>query len=257
MYLYRDLIDFIFTHKGNHKLSLNLGLTYEQYNVDELQQKLLPIKDKIKGRAIYLYKDDRLIRLSVFHNHYFSLVMVNNYPILEIDGIRMHVFYYKSPFKYAQAVVKHMNISKKDYVLETCFGQGYITRLLRTNVVAYEKNKGVLEIAKLNPYSSYLFNKENVHIVNEDIFNLKQYGFTKIIHDPPSIRVAPELYSPEFYKLLFKHSAKHTLLYHYIGNTYKKRFNTFKERIIENLFKSGWRLLTYNHKLKALFLKKP
>ena len=247
--MYKQLIDEI--KNGAKKASFDLGKTFVENPQEILSKVPEDVLEKIKGRLIYLY-DKNLIPLALFDDRYYALTWTNNAPILEIDGIRMHVFYLKSPFKYGRYVA---NIVRNGtYYLETCFGQGYISRLIDKPLVSYEKSKAVLELAKLNPWSQDALNKHKVH--NKSIWDLEEEGFDRIIHDPPSFRTAQDLYSQSFYKLLYERSKPGTIFYHYTGEPNKrKRFNIMSH-VIKNAEKAGWRLLRKDDKVKALIFKK-
>ncbi len=258
-YLYEELVEKIKNAKGKVKLSFDLGLTFKEYEAEKLKEELNDVLNKVKGRVVHVYDGKRLFKLAIYSKHYYALVMEKGFPILEIDGIRMHVFA-NNPFEYAKKVVSNLNIKGK-YILETCFGQGYITRLLRDaeKVISYEISKEVLDIAEWNPYSKHLFNVENIEIREGDISieipKIKE-KFDVIVHDPPTIKVAEDLYSSSFYEKLYRVAKPEALLYHYIGNPFKVRNANIKERIIKRLEKAGWKLIKSLDEVQGLLLLK-
>ena len=259
IYLYEELAKKIMTAKGKVKLSLDLNLTFKEYEVEELREELKDVLSKVRGKTVHVYDGKNLFKLAIYSDHYYALVMEKGFPILEIDGIRMHVFA-NNPFEYAKKVVNNLNIKGK-YILETCFGQGYITRLLKDvkKVITYEISKEVLDIAEWNPYSKSLFNAKNIEIregdISAEISKIRE-EFDIIVHDPPTIKVAENLYSLRFYKALYTVAKPKALLYHYIGSPYKARNGNVKKRIIKRLEKAGWKLIKELDEIQGLLLKK-
>ncbi len=261
-YLYKDLAEQILKGKGKTKISLDLGLTVEEKDIDTLRDEIgEETLKRVRDNTIHVYDGKQLFKLATFNNGYYALKMIKDYPTLEINGIRMHVFSAGSPFDYAKRVVELLNIEEKDVVLETCFGQGYITRLLAKKakkVVSYEISPAVLDIAEWNPYSKELFKNPHIEIINSDINEeiMKYKGeFTKIIHDPPSMRVAEALYSRPFYKALRRAAKKGALLYHYIGSVKEKKGYNIEERIRERLEETGWHVIKYNKRVQGIVAK--
>lgn len=113
----------------------------------------------------------------------------------------------------------------RGFVLDTCMGLGYTAiaaSKLAGFVITCEKDENVIEIAKLNPWSEGLFNNKKISIlktdVSEEIKVFKSNMFDAIIHDPPRLSLASELYSSEFYRQLFRVLNDGGRLYHYTGN---------------------------------------
>ena len=111
------------------------------------------------------------------------------------------------------------------FVLDTCMGLGY-TAIEASKTADFvftcEKDENVLEIAKFNPWSKELFGNKKINILKTDILNeiklFKTQMFDAVIHDPPSLSLASELYSLNFYKEIFRVLKKNGKLYHYTGN---------------------------------------
>ena len=72
---------------------------------------------------------------------------------------------------------------------------------------------------KFNPYSKELFSNEKIEIRQKNIFEeISQFEdsfFDRIIHDPPTFKYSPELYSREFLAELYRVLKKGGILYHY------------------------------------------
>ena len=85
-----------------------------------------------------------------------------------------------------------------------------------------ERDENVIEIAKHNPWSIELFNNKKISILKTDALKeikiFKSSMFDAIIHDPPRLSLASELYSLDFYRELFRVLKNHGKLYHYTGS---------------------------------------
>ncbi|MCX8178584.1 MAG: hypothetical protein N3D75_02005 [Candidatus Aenigmarchaeota archaeon] len=102
----------------------------------------------------------------------------------------------------------------------------------------------MVKIAKLNKYSSHLFTKENIFLSINDSFkavkSIKSSFFDFIIHDPPRFSFAPELYSLEFYKELFRILKSRGKMYHYVGTPGQKSGKNIPKGIVNRLLLSGF-----------------
>ncbi|MDD5023175.1 MAG: methyltransferase domain-containing protein [Candidatus ainarchaeum sp.] len=204
-------------------------------------------------------------KLAVFSDHYYSLRVFNGIPILEIDGVRMHlVKNFETPLEYAKRVCKLLRINKEDVVLDSCGGLGYTAieaSKKAKKIISIEKSPEVIELAKKNPYSKKYFENKNIIRINGNSFEkIKEFEdnrFTKIIHDPPRINFSEELYSPEFYKEILRVLKKGGVFYHYIGFVGKGRGKNISEEIAGKIGKiNGFKTIKYDEKCYAwLFIK--
>ncbi len=108
--------------------------------------------------------------------------------------------------------------------LDTCMGLGYtaIGALDRGAevVVSIEREPPVVRVAQMNPWSSHLFDGEIRLLLGDSFYvvdSLPLEFFDWVIHDPPRLTHAGELYSEEFYKKLFRVMAAGGKLFHYTG----------------------------------------
>ncbi len=215
------------------------------------------------GRFIYFKDGEMNIRLEIFENHYYKLRPIGNIPILEIDGLRMQLLKdFNNPLEYAKKVVD-LVIGKKGNVLETCAGIGYITtELVEKNevekIVSIEISKAVIELAKHNPYSKGLFSKKTKLLIGNafDVVRSLEDNFQYIIHDPPRYSHAPELYSFEFYELLYNKLNSGGILFHYVGSVGKTRGRKIWKKTKEKLEKFDFGEVKYLEKFQALLVHK-
>ena len=163
--------------------------------------------------------------------NFYKLVPTKDAPTIEISGIRMHVTKDMTPMKDTEKKIEVV-MPLKGIVLDTCMGLGYTAILASKNadfVFTCEKDKNVIEVAMHNPWSAELFNNKKISIINTSVFEqiklFKDGMFDAVVHDPPRLTLATELYSLEFYKEIFRVLKKRGKLYHYTGNPGGKNRN--------------------------------
>lgn len=177
---------------------------------------------------------------------FYKLVETETWPTVIISGIKMHRTEKIDPK--TDSFLKIKSLGKiKGKVLDTCCGLGYTAILSSKNayqVFTFEKDKNMIKIAKLNKYSSHLFTKENIFLSINDSFvavkSIKDSFFDFIFHDPPRFSFAPELYSLEFYKELYRILKPKGKLYHYVGSPGQKSGKNFPKGIVKRLLISGF-----------------
>ncbi|MCX6649535.1 MAG: RsmD family RNA methyltransferase [Candidatus Bathyarchaeota archaeon] len=109
-------------------------------------------------------------------------------------------------------------------VLDTCMGLGYtaVGALERRAevVVSVERESPVIRVAEMNPWSRRLFEGGVSLLLGDSFFTidaLPSMYFDWVIHDPPRLTHAGDLYSEEFYVKLFRVMADGSRLFHYTG----------------------------------------
>jgi len=181
-----------------------------------------------ESNNLYYKKTSRSkpLKLSIFQEHFYNLRVFNNIPVLEIDGLRMQVMKgFATPLEYSDAVANALGIRKNARVLDTCAGIGY-TALAAARRGAFVKtveySNAVLELARYNPLSKGLFESKNIELISGDISEkIKEFetaSFDFIIHDPPRISRAPQLYSIDFYRQCKRVLKPKGKIYHYTGS---------------------------------------
>jgi len=198
--------------------------------LDESQLKK-PIKDK---DSCFLIQDNSAVKIQMFSEEtkkFYKLVPTKDAPTIEISGIRMHVTKEMTPMEDTKKKIESI-MPIKGIVLDTCMGLGY-TAILASKYVDFvftcERDENVIEIAKFNPWSKELFENKKINILNASILNqikiFKNSMFDAVIHDPPRLSLASELYSLDFYKQLFRALKNNGKLYHYTGSPGSKSRN--------------------------------
>ena len=196
---------------------------------EKLIEKIL--KDQ---KSCFLVKDGALVKIQMFSeqtNRYYKFVPTDSAPTIEISGIRMHVTKGMSPLEDASKKIESIS-PITGFVLDTCMGLGYTAILASKTaqiVITCEKDQNVIEMARINPWSKEIFDNKKISVINTSVFDeikiFKSEMFDFIIHDPPRLSLATELYSQEFYRQIFRILKRDGRLYHYIGTPGSKNRN--------------------------------
>jgi len=228
--------------EGRVRASLSLGKDFVEL---ERRGSLLTLPDgreidleavagEMREGYVYALEGDALRAVAFYRGElYYRLLPVGPYeaPTLEISGIRMHRTEGITPWRDAELKVRALGRLRGREVLDICTGLGYtaIHALLRgaAGVLTIEKDPNVLEIASYNPWSHDLAS-ERIEVVLADaaeyVSELDSSSFDAIIHDPPRLARAGELYSTEFYRELYRVLRRGGRLFHYTGKPgYKVR----------------------------------
>jgi uncharacterized protein len=159
----------------------------------------------------------------------------------------MHVTKNMTPMQDTEKKLKEI-LPLKGFVFDMCMGLGY-TAIMASHhadfVFTCEKDANVIEVAMHNPWSKELFNNKKISIINTSSFEqvklFKNGMFDAVIHDPPRLSFATELYSLEFYKEVFRVLKNKGKLYHYTGNPgSKNRKMDLAGNVMERLRKAGF-----------------
>jgi len=127
-------------------------------------------------------------------------------------------------------------------------------------VYTFERDQAVVEICRLNPYSKELFENKAIELKAGDVFSeIKRFSdntFDRIIHDPPTFKYSPELYSEKFYAELYRVLKKHGKMYHYAPLVHKMKGKNFPARIMKHLKSAGFQKVFYNERASGIVAMK-
>lgn len=223
----------------------------------------ISLSEKVKENFCYAVEDNKIWPIAFFSettNRFYKLTPTNDWPTISIGSVPMHKL--DSPKNDTQSKV---NLLKPYGVtLDTCMGPGYSATMSAKSakkVITFEKDENVLEVAKLNPLSSGLFSKEaNIEVRMEDISEaIKGFPdecFDCILHDPPTFKLAPELFTKEFYSQLFRVLKKKGRLFHYTPLYKISQGYDFPSKIKKNLQISKFTILEFSDKAGGILCKK-
>ncbi|MEK6861254.1 MAG: methyltransferase domain-containing protein, partial [Nanoarchaeota archaeon] len=240
--------------KQELEISVDLGLNKAKIKI-EGNTVIFPDGNKLNfskikrtdEKSCYLVYKNKLVKIQTFSketNKYYKLVPTKDWPTVTISGVPMHQNTRVTP---KEDVIKKTRFNIKGKVLDTCTGLGYTAILASKKadkVITLEYDDNILEIAKLNPYSRDLFNNKNIEILRGDIKRvIKQFKnneFDAIIHDPPTFKLAGELYGREFYKQLYRVLKNDGELFHYTGRVGIWKGRRFIDEVIKRLKEVGF-----------------
>jgi uncharacterized protein len=191
------------------------------------------------ARAIQFYSEDT--------DRLYSLYPTLEAPTMLVSGIPMHRIKGTGPH---QDTLEKIRAIKPvvGQVLDTATGLGYTAiQAARTavHVTTVELDPAALQVCRLNPWSQELFDNPKISQVVGDSFEvvaeMEAGRFTRVIHDPPAMNLAGDLYSGEFYHQLHRVMRNQSLLFHYVGDPESKSGHSTTAGVIRRLEQAGFR----------------
>jgi predicted methyltransferase len=197
----------------------------------------------------FIVEGENMKTIQVFSestNRVCSLLPTRGTPSMLIAGFTMHRIVDIDPMQ--DTLKKIATISPiVGNVLDTATGLGYTAiEAARTaqHVVTIELDPGAQQIARLNPWSRELFDNPRIEQLIGDAFEVvptfADAHFDRIIHDPPVLSLAGELYSGAFYQQLFRVLKRGGRLFHYIGDLNSKSSGTVSKGVLRRLQAAGF-----------------
>ena len=175
----------------------------------------------------FAIQDGRPNKIQVFSettNRLCSLMPTAGAPTMLVAGFTMHRIKGSDPYQDSRAKVQAI-APIRGMVLDTATGLGYTAiEAARTAVHVHtiEIDPAAQEIARQNPWSQALFDNPAItrHLgdCDELVETFPDAMFDRIIHDPPVISLAGNLYGQHFYRKLHRVLRTKGRLFHYIGN---------------------------------------
>jgi predicted methyltransferase len=158
----------------------------------------------------------------------YGLMPTESAPTMLISGIPMHRIKGTDPYRDTLSKIKAI-APIRGHVLDTATGLGYTAiEAAKTalQVVTIELDPLAQEMARFNPWSQSLFSNPKIEQIIGDSFeeieHFEMGSFSCIIHDPPMLNLAGELYSQEFYKRAYRVLKQNGRMFHYIGDPESK-----------------------------------
>ena len=244
--------------KDRVEVSLDLGLTTaplllannEVVFPDGQKLNLKQLKKIQKNeQKCYFVVDNDIQPVNVFSEQtgwMRTLYPTKSAPTTLVSGFLMHRIKNIDPLTDTKKKVGVLGNIHGGEILDTCFGLGYTAIELAKSgkVTTVEIDPGAIELARLNPYSSPLFSNSQIEIILGDIREvIKSFSdnqFSSVLHDPPSFRIADELYSLDFYKELYRILKNGGVLFHYIGDPESPLGMRVTKGVIERLKEVGF-----------------
>lgn len=177
----------------------------------------------------------------------FSLLSTAEAPALLISGFTMHRFKDISPRRAALEMIKAA-APIHGRVLDTATGLGYTAIAAAQSaaaVITIELDPGSQEMARANPWSQELFNHPGISRIagdsSEEIAKFPDEYFSIIIHDPPSMSLAGDLYAGTFYRQAWRVLASNGRMFHYLGDPNSALGGRVTKGVVKRLQSAGFR----------------
>jgi predicted methyltransferase len=158
----------------------------------------------------------------------------------------MHRLRDVDPFEGAERMVRALG-GARGRVLDTCTGLGYAAICAARSaarVLTIELDETVRGLARRNPWSRELFESANIELAVGDsaqlIRNLEDASFSAVLHDPPAINVAGELYSGEFYRQVRRVLGRSGKFFHYVGDPQSASGGRTTQGVVKRLRDAGF-----------------
>lgn len=178
---------------------------------------------------------------------YRSLLPTADAPTTVVAGFAMHRISGTTPMADTRAKVAALG-RPRGRVLDTATGLGYTAiELAKTSreVVTVECDPAAIALARRNPWSDGLFANERVRLLTgniaEVVAEFATAEFAAILHDPPTVALAGELYSADFYRQLHRVLKAGGRLFHYVGDSQSKAGNRTTRGVMQRLATAGFR----------------
>jgi len=167
-------------------------------------------------------------------------------PVMLIAGFSMHRFKDIAPLQAAVAMVAPLS-PVHGHILDTTTGLGYTTieaAKRAAHVTTIELCPVAQEMARMNPWSRGLFNNPKISQIMGDSFEkittFADNSFAGVIHDPPTVSLAGDLYSGKFYKQVHRIVKPRGRMFHYLGNPESSTGSGVTRGVIKRLYEAGF-----------------
>ncbi len=247
------------TSKGLAEISLDLGLSTSAVTIQPAAL-MLPSGstvswssiEEIAGageRCYAVLENGEIWPVGIYSEEtgwYRSFIRTGRTPTTLVAGFTMHRIKGSDPMDDTLEKIKAIR-PVTGQVLDTATGLGYTAiEAARTAdyVLSIELDPAAIEIARYNPWSRDLLVRDNICVVIDDvnqlIGKLDDEHFDRIIHDPPTMSLAGELYSEAFYRELYRILDRRGKLFHYIGDPGSKSGGRTTDGVIRRLRAAGF-----------------
>lgn len=175
-----------------------------------------------------------------------SLLATAGAPTVIVSGFPMHRIKGTDPMADTIAKIRASG-PIRGRVLDTATGLGYTAieaAKLAREVVTVEVDPAAIAICRLNPWSSGLFDNPRIQQIvgdiEEVIDSFDDGSFDVVIHDPPTMNIAGDLYGEAFYRKLYRVTARRGRVFHYIGDPTSRAAGRITTGVIKRLQSAGF-----------------
>lgn len=200
--------------------------------------------------ACYVVEQGEIERVHFFSRRFqrvYTLCPTERAPTMLLASFPMHRIKGIDPHEDTLRKIRAIS-PLQGYVLDTTMGLGYTAieaARSASRVLTLELDPTVLEVARRNPWSQELFTNPRIErrigSAVEIVPTLPNQTFHAILHDPPTLRLAGELYSTEFYRELLRVLKKGGRLFHYIGDLESASGQSVVKGVVKRLQDVGFK----------------
>lgn len=184
---------------------------------------------------------------SVDNGRSFSLLPTAGAPSLVIAGFPMHRIKHITPLRAADYMVEAISPCR-GRILDTATGLGYTAIAAARSakeVVTIEFDPLSQEMAHHNPWSEELFSNPVItQIIGDSALEIEKFAeqsFAAILHDPPSMALAGDLYAETFYRQALRILTAKGKMFHYIGDPESAMGARVTTGVLKRLHAAGFR----------------
>lgn len=177
----------------------------------------------------------------------FQLMPTLHAPAMLMAGFTMHRFRDVSPAEGAALMVRALS-PLRGRLLDTTTGLGYAAieaAKFAEAVVTVELDPTAREMARQNPWSQSLFHHPRITMLLGDsarlIADFDAGSFSAVLHDPPAVNLAGELYSEAFYSEVWRVLGRGGRFFHYIGDPASASGGRTTKGVVRRLQAAGFR----------------
>ncbi|MFQ5398236.1 MAG: spermine synthase [Anaerolineae bacterium] len=199
--------------------------------------------------ACYRIENGGIAKIQIYSeafNRFYSLMPTESAPTLLISGIPMHRIKDTDPRRDTLSKIRALAPITGE-LLDTTMGLGYTTieaAKTAVHVTTIELDPLVVEICRHNPWSRGLFgNPKITRLVGDAYDEVEQLAdgrFSRILHDPPMFSLAGDLYAVDFYHQLYRILTPRGRLFHYIGDPRSKSGAGVTRGVVRRLQEAGF-----------------
>lgn len=176
----------------------------------------------------------------------FQLMPTLHAPAMLMAGFTMHRFRDVSPAEGAALMVRTLS-PLRGRVLDTTTGLGYAAieaARFAEAVVTIELDPTAREMARQNPWSQPLFHHSRITTLLGDsaklVSEFEAGSFSAVLHDPPAVNLAGELYSEAFYTEVLRVLGRGGRFFHYIGDPTSASGGRTTKGVVRRLQSAGF-----------------
>lgn len=189
---------------------------------------------------------EKITRFSYRTNRVYGLMPTSAAPTLLVSGIPMHRIKDTTPDLDTLEKIKAIK-PIHGHILDTSMGLGYTAieaAKYADQLTTIELEPAVEEIASINPWSRDLFlNRKINRVIADSSQTLPEFedgAFSAIIHDPPVLSLAGDLYGLDYYQQLYRVLHSGGKLFHYIGDPNSHSGRNVMRGVVERLGRAGF-----------------